>query len=654
MADLPRATTTVDDEAGALASGSSYLVIMAAVAQNADAKPRVFSSTKALLTKHAYAPGVDYAAMHFDEVGAPVIFVGMPIVTAGAIGQQDTSGNTGTSAVTIAAGSDGVLEETDGSVTVLAGGVVGTDQIKLSISLDGGRTSKTVRLGTATTYTIPYVGLVLSFTDGGTLVADDVVLTWRSTAPRWDSDGLADARTALAAQQKSERSWLVVGDLTSSQDASDVLTQINGYETSNDRFKYARAQVRDSYRAAKKSRLHVAMTGSPKLSFLEVGATGDTITRDGGSWLDDGFAANDLITVTGSVSNNITHAKIASLTDTVITLDTADLVTEASVEDCVVKGSKPLTFAEVGSTGDTITRTSGSWITDGFKVGDVVTITGTASNNVSGAIQALSATVLTFGSTDLAAEAIGTHVVSITAPAESDTDHVSSCDSTWASIDAQKRIDLALGRARKLSPITGYHFRRPAQWAVSLREYQHDVQIPAWRKADGPLSGWSLEDEEGNTVEHDERLDGGALAARFTCLRSWSNGPNGTFVALSLTRASEDSLLSRTHNLAVANVGCTVCQAATENAIGQQPTLAKTGTADEASLKRIEEPVNSALAIALLQDKGEGPRASSATWQASRDDVLNVPGAELTGTLSLLINGTIEKISTRARVQTAG
>ena len=570
MADLPEASVTIDDEAGALAGGTDVLVIVAPVAtaaDAADAMPRMFTSTKGLLAKHGYSQAADYAAMHFDETGKPVVFVGVPAATAGAIMNLDTSGVHGTSVVTVAAGASGVLDAVDATFAVTKGGTIGTDQIALSVSLDGGRTVKPVRLGTAASYAIPYVGIVVSFA-AGTLTTGDA-LSFRSSAPRWDQAGIEAARKALAAQKKQARSWLVVGDAQVKQDAADVVTEINAYETASERFCFARVQCRDIRPAPKKSSIGT-------LTFAEVGVTGDTITRSAGSWLDDGFKVGDVITVKGSEFNDVT-GPIAGLTDTVITLGTTDLVAEASVAGCKV-----------------------------------------------------------------------------TAPAELHADWVASLDSVFADIDDEKRVDLGAGYARKRSPITGWMLRRPVQWAASIREYQHDVQIPTWRKSDGPLSGWDLEDVDGNTVEHDERNDGGLLAARFTCFRTWANGPNGTFIALSLTRAPEGSLLSRTHNLAVANVACSVTQAETEAAVGQVLDLNADGTATEASLVLIEERVNTSLAIALLQSKSEGKRASSAKWKASRTDVLNVPGAELTGQLDLRLKGTLEKLTTRVRIQTAG
>jgi hypothetical protein len=495
------------------------------------------------------------------------------------------------------------------------------------------------------------VGVVVSFQTGGTLIAADVY-TFRTTAPMWASADLASAKTALAAQLKLARSFVVVGDIPNSTFAGYVTTALNGYETANDRFAYARVNVKDRLPLATKSKVKKFMVGSPTLTFAEVGATGDTITRGTGSFITDGFAVGDLITVTGAVNgaNNVVDAVIAGLAATIITLDTTDLVAEGPVASCVLYGSEAITFAEVGATGDTITRLTGSWTADGFAVGDIVTVSGTALNNVTtDAIVTLSATVMTLGSTDLAAEVIAGHRVSVV-KVLTKAAWVSAQDTAFASVDAQKRIDLGLGRLRKLSPITLWEFRRPTAWAASIREYQHDLHIPCWAKEQGQLDGWSMLDDDGNVTEFDERTDGGGLAARFTCARTWANGPNGSFIAMSLTRATEGSILSRTHNMSVANLACTVVQASTENIIGKVLRLNADGTATSASLTVIEEAINAELRIALLQPGTEGPRASSAVWRASTTDDLSVVGATLTGVLDLRLNGTVEQVATTVKI----
>lgn len=656
MPTNPNANTTIDDQAGAVAAGLDYITVMGAVATSADTTPRVFTNAKALLTQHSYSDAADYCAMHLEETQKPIIFLGLPIVTAGAISQQDGSLLTGTSAITIGAGTLGLTSKTQGILTVTTGGVVGTAQIFFDLSLDDGRTTKKVRLGTASSYTIPDLLQTITF-GAGTLVAGDV-FKWRTSAGRWDNAGLVAAKTALAAQSKAARSWLVVGDCPLKQDIDDILTQANAYDTANDRFIYARAQARPPHAAAKMTRTRVHMTGAPSLTFAEVGGTGDTITRATGSWVTDGFAVGDMIVVSGTVSNNFTAlAALVTVTATVLTLDTDDLVAETTTAARIYASPK-VVFAEVGATGDTITRTaaSGSFIADGFRVGSKIVVTGTALNNITAAVglTAVTATVLTLDTDDLAAETIGAFPISITSPAETDAAWQTSIDGVMAAVDAQRRIDIGAGEAAKLSTITLWRLDRPSSWAASIREFAlRDLHIPTWRKADGPLDGWDLEDSAGNTVYHDERTSGGLLAARFTCFRTWSNGPAGTFIAMSLTRATENSILSYTHNMAVANVACSIAQTEAENAIGQVLQLNSDGTAKPESRKKIEERVNSALEKALLADLFlEGPRASKAVWVAKTDDILNVVNATLNGVLSLLINGTLVNINTTVKIIT--
>lgn len=637
MAVLPSASVSIDNTGGAFAGGTGYLVVLAAVGTSADITPRVFTSAKAILAQHGYCPGADFCSLHFEATKQPVIFVGLPIVTAGTIGRQNGAGVTGTSVISIAAAGTGVLEETDSSITVVTGGTVGTSGITFNYSADGGRTTTLVRLITASSYTVPQLGIVINF-GAGTLIAGDSY-TFSTTAPLWDSAGMAAAKTALANQQKLARSFMVIGDIPDSTTAGYVTTALNGYETANSRFAYARAQVRDQLPLAAKSKIPKTMTGAPSITF---GAT-TTITRATGSFISDGFVVGDVVTIAGSASNNGSKGAITVLTATVMTF-ASGIVAEGPLGTVVLTGSEGLTFAST-----TITRSVGSWLTDGFRVGDSITVTGTASNNFTKTITALSATVLTFASGG-AAEVIGSALVTVT-KGETLSAYVSLMDSGFASVDAQKRIDLGLGRLRKLSPLTGWSFRRPVQWAASIREYQHDLQIPCWRVADGPLDGWSMQDAAGNTVvEYDERTVGGALAARFTCPTTLANGPIGSFIALSVTRDTEGSILSRTHNLAVANLACTVVQAETTNAIGQVLQIKADGTAEPASLEILEGRVNTALNTALLQARAEGKRASSAVWAASRTDSFSAPGAQLTGVLSLRLDGTVEKIVTTVRI----
>lgn len=647
MATLPKATTRVQAAAVAQANGLDTICILAPSPTAADITPRLFGSAQQARAMHGYSEGIEYAALHRQ----PFLYVALPIDTAGTIGREDKSGNTGTSVTTVTAGAGGVLAEHDGVLKVATGGTIGTDQILLEYSADGGRKFKKYRLGTANSFVVPNFNVNVAFA-AGTLVAGDTIHTWHGTAPKSATSDWELARAALAAQQKGFRSMLLIGDLANDTEAAAYRDILNAYETENERFVYGRASVYDRLPLATMSRALVRMS-TANVTFAEVGATGDTITRASGSFVTDGFVAGMRIAVSGSASNNFTNALITGATATVLTLDTQDLVAEGPVAGVTITGTPGLTFAEVGGTGDTITRAGGgNFLTDGFRVGDRITVSGTVSNNFSNALlTGVTATVLTLDTQDLVAEGIGSFSVTLTA-GQTKAAWMAAVDAEFAPIDDEPRVDLSAGRARITSPFSGWYARRPAGWFASVREYGQDLHITTFRKDTGP-TGADLFDENGNLVEWDDFTDGGAgSAARFTTMRTWSNGPAGAFITQSLTRADDDSVLSYTHNAAVTNLACSVIQEVCENFIGRTPQVDAAGHAFPDELATLEQEANAALSLALLTNqRGQGARASFAVWTASRNDVLNVPGATLTGILDLNLRGTIINVDTTVKVQ---
>ena len=82
-----------------------------------------------------------------------------------------------------------------------------------------------------------------------------------------------------------------------------------------------------------------SMISDAVVSFTENTPSDDTITRDKGSWIDDGFGVGMDLTVSGSVSNDATYT-IAAVTDLVITLDTGDdLADEPDVAGVTITGA---------------------------------------------------------------------------------------------------------------------------------------------------------------------------------------------------------------------------------------------------------------------------------------------------------------------------
>jgi len=71
----------------------------------------------------------------------------------------------------------------------------------------------------------------------------------------------------------------------------------------------------------------------------------------------------------------------------------------------LASGGRTLTFADGGGSPDTITASTGSFITDGYQVGMLATVAGTSSNNGTYTIASVTATVITLVAADvLAAE----------------------------------------------------------------------------------------------------------------------------------------------------------------------------------------------------------------------------------------------------------
>lgn len=641
MPTVPKATTTVDDTAGVPAGGLDVCCVMSPCASTADMTPRFFGNAADAYAVHGYCEGVEYIGLHTERTGKSVLFVGLPIVTPGVISRINNEGNTGTAAVIV---TGAPLAEHAGQLAIDKGGVVGVDQIVLALSLDGGFKWQKLRLGTGNSVSVPYLGITLTFSTG-TLVTNDVVLTWAGTAPQSDDTSLATARANLAGQQKAFRSILRCGDLPDATAAMGFVNNLNAYATQNERFIYGRASVAGRLPLAQPNYLKV-VTANASLTFA---AAPHTITRSAGSWITDGFAVGSVVYGAGTALNNGTLGVVTAVSSTVLTF-AAGLANE-TIATATITGRVGLVFAAAGNT---VTRSAGSFLADGFAVGQSVTFSGTVSNNATLVITALTATVMTFAA-GLVNETIGLGIAQIVRFYPKAL-WMAAVDSAFSSIDDQPRIDISAGHARVLSPFSGWYFRRPASWAASIREYQHDLHIATWRKSDGPL-GWDLYDAAGNLAEWDDRIDGGAAsAARFTSFRSWANGPVGAYITVSVTRAKEGSLLSLTHNVAVVNLVETLVQLNTENAaIGVSAQLNDDGTATSDALATISFQVNNALSLGvLINAQGEGARASSATYYPSGNDILNIPSATLTGVVKLNLNGTIYNVQTKVRVLSGG
>ncbi|MEO1591091.1 MAG: hypothetical protein AAFU71_07345, partial [Cyanobacteria bacterium J06632_22] len=121
-------------------------------------------------------------------------------------------------------------------------------------------------------------------------------------------------------------------------------------------------------------------SSSSSIGVSVVGA--DSIRRNAGSWSDDGFEVGQVITVSGAGDNDGNY-EIAEIAGDVLTLVEGNVFTsQADISGVAIESS------------DRITRSTGSWIDDGFIPGQTLTISGSGSNDGTFTIDEVSDTTI--------------------------------------------------------------------------------------------------------------------------------------------------------------------------------------------------------------------------------------------------------------------
>jgi len=323
---LPSASTNVVRGGNAaVAAGLELATIWGCVTRNADCKPRLWFNANDFEIFHGSGQTLDQLSLFIRITRLPALVVPLPISVPGIIRTQIQMG-TGTSVPSVAVGTDGSLERVDGMLRVVQGGTVGTDQIQLEYSLDGGAIWTLFRLGTGTSYTIPRVGHALSFAPG-TLVEDEEILSWTSSAPTPADADITTAREYLSAQGEQSRSWYLIRELEEETDIARLSTELEIYDTVSKRPLQAWASIRRAYDRsgykAQLSQVRNRMTGGPEITFAQ-GDPSDTITRSSGSFLTDGFEDGDWIVVSGASAGGNNGGWL------VLSVTAAELALEAS------------------------------------------------------------------------------------------------------------------------------------------------------------------------------------------------------------------------------------------------------------------------------------------------------------------------------------
>lgn len=134
-------------------------------------------------------------------------------------------------------------------------------------------------------------------------------------------------------------------------------------------------------------------TGGRTISFVR---SSSTITCSSGSFITDGFLVGDKIYITGTTSNNTMSGNFFTLSAVV-----AGTLTVTVASDFLADEGPLSAVSKILAVRTTITCSSGSFITDGFVIGDKIKVTDTTSNNTAGTnyltLTAVVATMLTCG-----------------------------------------------------------------------------------------------------------------------------------------------------------------------------------------------------------------------------------------------------------------
>jgi hypothetical protein len=670
---IAAANTTIEEAAGGIPTGENLATFFIPVPLNADLEPTLFASDTLLEADHGWSQGVDFVSAFIQQTRKAALVVPMPIATEGTVGQLNMSGNSGASVVSIKTSTGGSLDRTQGRTWILKGGTVGVDQIRLQISLDGGRTRQQVRLGTATSYVIPRVGLELELA-AGTLVDGEMVLSWVSTPPEIDDADLDTAREKLAEQRRQSRSWFLAKELSTPADVLAWQAAASEYDTGDKRHVQALCYQRPNYTdgafrvdgptrwRGRMSQTLVRMTGSPEITFTQgADPPNDTIARDAGSFVDEGFdgwdTVADWITVTGAsdVGNNGSW-QLESAVALTLTLNVAGaLTTKVDAEGVDIWAAPGLSFA-----GSELKRGKGSWLVDGFAPGDMA-VAGTGSNDGDYEIVSVTDKIITIA-TAFVAEEISSWGVTIYTYASYNSDHQAQ-DAAFATFTDDYHPELAYGYATWRSAMTGWVMRRPAALADLCRGFQVDLSETTWHNNDGPLGvpggpKWGFLDGDGRPFEYDDRKYDLASDAGFTAMRTFAEDSSGLpYMSTSVTRNGSGGILDQTHYARVGNTARTVVQAVTIKFTGG---VFDTRTTSEGKFltgearNELKARVDQGLANALLgvTRRGEGPRVEKASWTPSADDNLD-PAAgtpTITGVCELVVFGTIFQVNTVVRI----
>lgn len=194
-----------------------------------------------------------------------------------------------------------------------------------------------------------------------------------------------------------------------------------------------------------------AVQASVTASMVFGGSPANTITRSSGSWITDGYTVGDTILITGTAKNN-GYFTIQTKTDLVLTV--RGVINSETVSCTVLNTRTKYQYA----------RTTGSFITDGFIIGDEITTTGfvIGSNNGRSRVLEVSALYLTVDERTLTND---TAAAGRTIVTQDPTEPRFTCNVYWQVADNAYRTISAMASI----------FRSMAYWGNNMLQFVQDA-----------------------------------------------------------------------------------------------------------------------------------------------------------------------------------
>ncbi len=203
--------TELDGALGVREPSDGKLALVGVASAGTANSPATYARVTDVVAAFTSGPLVEAAAHYIERYGKPVILVRTGQTVVGIEGTLDATLFTGTSVPTL--DTTDPNDDYEAVVKFITGGTIGVAGITYQYSLDGGRTySPVTALGTATTIVLPGTGGVNLDFAAGTIVAGSI-LSFRTTAPNWNSSELGTALDALAASAVAWELCEIVGPI---------------------------------------------------------------------------------------------------------------------------------------------------------------------------------------------------------------------------------------------------------------------------------------------------------------------------------------------------------------------------------------------------------------------------------------------------------